>query len=334
VPIPELLRDLLTARGPSGYEEPPAAVWRRAAAEFADVTNDTLGTSFARVAGEGAKTVAVFGHIDEIGIAVTHIDGRGLLAFTTIGAYDRGVLNGQRVTIAGREGPVEGVIAGNGEKLHIDIGAASAADAAALVAIGDPGTWHSDPAELANGRITSRALDNRLGAYAALEAARRIAAAASGLDVVAVASVQEEVGHGGATTSTYGLEPDVAIVVDVTWATDVPGSDPARAGNVELGSGVAITRGTIVNRHVYELLMRAAAEEGIPHCVEVAPSRTHSDADDVYDARRGVPTGLISIPLRYMHTPGEIASLDDLEAVIRLVVAFAARLTPGTSFLR
>ena len=296
---------------------------------------DTLGNSFARVAAGGAATLAIFGHIDEIGVAVTHIDADGLLAFTQIGTYDKEILNGQRVVIAGRQGPVEGVVAG-GEKLHIDIGARIAVVASrmllARVAIGDAGVWRGEPVELGNGRIASRALDNRLGAYVALEAARRIAEAGDvTVDVVAVASVQEEQQHDGAMAAVYALEPDVALAIDVTYASDVPGGDPASYGKIELGDGATITRGTIINRHVFELLLLAAEEEEIPHAVEVFTRRTGTDADDVHKSRGGVPTGIVSIPVRYMHSPGEIASLDDLEAVIALVVAFARRLTPQTS---
>ncbi len=334
MPIPALLHDLLTAAGPSGHEEPAAALWRAAASKFAEVHSDSLGNSFARVPAGGAATLAVFGHIDEVGVAVTHIDGEGMLAFAMIGTFDKEVLNGQRVVIAGREGPVAGVVVG-GEKLYIDIGAVSAADAAARVAIGDAGVWQGEPIELGNHRVASRALDNRLGAYVALEAARRIAEArATKVDVVAVASVQEEQQHDGALAAVYALDPDVALAIDVTYASDVPGGDPASYGKIELGAGAMITRGTIINRRVFELLLRAAEEEQIPHAIEVFTRRTGTDADDVHKSRGGVPTGIISIPLRYMHTPGEIASLDDLEAVIALVVAFAHRLTPETSFLR
>ena len=152
--------------------------------------------------------------------------------------------------------------------------------------------------------------------------------------LVAVASVQEELGHQGARTAAFALDPRVALAIDVTWATDVPGSSPSRAGRVELGSGAAITRGPVVNPRVNDLLVEAAEAEGIPHCFEVYPGATHTDADAVHVARGGVPTGVVSIPIRYMHSPCELASLDDLEAVIRLVVAFARRVTPETSFLR
>ncbi len=347
VPVDDLLRELLLAVGPSGHEEPAAAVWRTAAAAFAEVESDTLGTSFARVTAGGKATLAVIGHIDEIGVTITNIDDAGLLSFTTLGGMDVEALANQRVVIAGREGPVDGVIAprlrtGKGEQgrlersdLHIDIGATSAEDAAARVRLGDAGVWRGEPLELPNGRLVSRALDDRLGAYAALEAARRIAAAGDAtVDVVAVASVQEEIGLDVARAAAFRLEPDVAIAIDVTWATDVPGGDPKRAGRVDLGSGVSIERSPIVNRHVSELLIRAAEEEGIPHVLEVAGGRTMTDADAVYVARGGVPTGLLSIPVRYMHSPCELVDLRDLEATIDLVVAFARRLTPQTSFLR
>jgi endoglucanase len=348
VAIPDDLRALLTAAGPSGHEEPASRVWREAAAAFAEVTSDTLGTSFARVGVGSGATLALVGHIDEIGLIVTHIDGAGLLAFRTLGGIDADILAGQRVTFAGGAGPVEGVVVprarergegGDGRlrlaELHVDIGAAGADDAAARVAPGDAGVWHGAPLELPNGRVVSRALDNRLGAYTVLEAARRLAAAGDvAVDAVAVAAVQEESGGSGARAAAFALAPDVALVVDVTWATDVPGADARRAGSVELGSGAAITRGPVVNPHVAALLASAADEEGIAHTFEVYAGPTRSDADAVYAARAGIPTGLVSIPLRYMHSPCELCALDDLEAAVRLLVAFARRLGPETSFLR
>jgi len=348
VPIPDLLHELLTAVGPTGHEEPASRIWRRAASTFAEVTSDTLGTSFARVAAGGRSTLALFGHIDEIGVAITNIDAEGRLWYATLGSIEAEMLLGQRVVISGREGPVEGVLAsgelgrGRGEQhavrhadLHIDIGASGKEDAAARVSVGDPAVWRGDPLELPNDRLVSKALDNRLGAYVALEAARRIAEAGDAqVDVVAVATVQEELSHQGARTAAFALDPDVALVIDVTWATDVPGGDPRRAGRIDLGSGAAITRGPAVNRRLSCLLERAAEEEEIAHAFEVYTGRTQTDADDVHVSRGGVPTGVISIPVRYMHSPCELASLNDVEAAIALVVAFARRLTPETSFLR
>ncbi|HEY4349393.1 MAG TPA: hypothetical protein VGM80_17590 [Gaiellaceae bacterium] len=349
MPIPDLLRELLLASGASGHEEPASRVWREAAAEFATVTSDAMGTSFARVEAGGHATLALLGHIDEIGVAITHIDSGGLLSFSLLGSMEAEMLAGQRVVIAGREGSVDGVIVprmiSHSERrersglrlsdLHIDIGAVDGEEADARVALGAPGVWKGDPIELPNGRIASKSLDNRVGAYVVLEAARRIAASGgSKVDVVAVATVQEELAHQGARTAAFTLEPEFALAVDVTWTTDVPGGNPRRAGRIDLGSGAAITLGPVINRNVSNLLGKVAEEEKIPHAFEVWPGRTSTDADDVHVSRGGVPTGLVSVPVRYMHSPCEIASLDDLESAIRLVVAFAARLTPETTFVR
>lgn len=353
MPIPPLLHDLLTAVGPSGHEEAAAQVWRKAASAFAEVHGDSLGTSYARVraregTADGALTLAVIGHIDEIGVQVTHIEESGLLAFGILGGFAAETLLGQRVLLAAASGLLPGVVArrqfeGKGSDrpkvehsdLHIDIGAASREEAAELVRVGDVGVWQGVPIELPNGRFVSKALDNRLGAYVALEAARRVAEAGDAqMDFVAVAAVQEEIGYHGARTAAFALDPHVALAIDVTWATDVPGANPRLSGKVELGSGAAITRGPVVNPRVAELLVDAAEEEGISYSFEISPGRTHTDADAVHVARGGVPTGVLSVPVRYMHSPIELASLADLEAVIQLVVAFARRLTRETSFLR
>jgi putative aminopeptidase FrvX len=345
VAIPPLLRDLLTAVGPSGREGPAAAVWREAAGGFAEVSSDTLGTSFARVpaerSGEGAPLLAIVGHIDEIGVSITYIGDEGLLAFSVLGGYDPEQMAGQRVLIAGRDGLVTGVVGRRAlsrderrerqplkhTDLHIDIGASSREDAERLVRPGDVAVWEGEPIELANNRIASRALDDRLGAYAALEVARRVAAdGGAQVDVVAVAAVQEELGYDGARTA--------AFAIDVTWSTDVPGGNPKRVGKVELGAGAAITVGPVVNPIVSDLLREMAEAERIGHCVEVYSDRTQTDADAFHISRAGVPTGLVSIPVRYMHTPVELCSLDDLEAVIAVGTAFARRLSRETSYLR
>jgi endoglucanase len=347
--VPELLRALLTAAGPSGHEEEAARVWREAASAFAEVTSDTLGNSYARVgAGVGAPTVAVVGHIDEIGITITNIEENGLLAFTTIGGISPETLHGQRFELRTREGRIPAVVArkrlypeqvrdrGRLEHadLHADIGAKSREEAERLVRPGDAGVWAGPVTELPNGRLVSKSLDNRLGAYIALEAARRVAGSGAAVDVVAVAAVQEEIGTFGARAAAFGLDPHVAIVVDVTPTTDVPGGDARRAGRIELGMGAMIARGPTLNRGVSDLLGDVAGSEGIPHGFEVYASETYTDADDIHAARAGVPTGLISIPTRYLHSPNEMCDLADVEAIIGLIAAFASRLAPDTSFVR
>ncbi len=349
---PDLLSALLSAAGPSGREQEPAAVWRSAAAEFAEVSADTLGTSFARVraaGAAGAPALAVVGHIDEIGVAVTNIEDSGLLSFTIVGGISAETLVGQRIELLTGAGRVPAVVGRRRlspeqvrertrvehADLHLDVGAKSREEAEGFVRPGDVGVWVGPPLELRNGRLASRALDNRLGAYAALEAARRIAAAGGAeVDVVAVAAVQEEIGLYGARTSAYGLDPVAAIAIDVTYATDYPGGEPRLAGRVELGGGAMIARGPTLNTLVVDGLVEAAEREQIPHGFEVYTRQTATDADEIHQSRAGVPTGLLSIPLRYLHSPSELCDLADVEAVVRLVAAYALGLGRDQSFVR
>lgn len=363
--FPAVLRELLVARGPSGNETAPAAVWRAAAESFgAEVDSDVLGTPRACVkssepsaAGSprpdgGPRRLLVMGHIDEIGLIVTHIDEQGYLWLGEVGGWDPQVLVGQRVSVATREGPLAGVIgrkpihllrdddrkkAAEVRDLHIDVGARDGEQAAELVRIGDVAVIDADPLELRSGRIAARALDNRLGSFVALEAARLVAqqgGAAPGWELVAVAAVQEETTFGGSRTSAFALAPDAAIVVDGTHASDVPGVEVKQAGKHELGSGPVISRGSTLHPGLFELLHETAEREGIPFTVEAAGRNTGTDADAVHLSRGGVPTALVSIPMRYMHSPVELVELADVHACARLIAAAARTLDADTSFAR
>ena len=349
--IPGTLERLLRAHGPSGQETEAATAWREAAAAFGEVSSDVLGSSWVRVPGTGGgPLLAIVGHIDEIAIVVTHAGDDGLLAVRQLGGFDPHVLLGQRVEIMTKDGLLPAVIGARKQKrkrgedrkplefddLYLDVGARSADEARSVVRVGDAALVAAEPIELRNGRVASRALDNRLGAYVALEVARRIAegGGAPG-EVAGVAAVQEEVGDfAGSRTTAFGLEPVVAIAVDVTHATDVRGADPEDEGDNRLGGGAAIMRGPSMHPVIFELLHETAEAEKIPYSIEVSRGHTNTDADAVYLSRHGVATGLVSIPLRYMHTPAEVVDLADVEAVVRLLVAFAHRLEPGTSFTR
>jgi endoglucanase len=352
VAVPELLTKLITAAGPSGHETDPARAWREWCAGFADeVGADNVGSSFARVKGTaGGPTLAVIGHIDEIGIHVTHIDDDGFLKFGEVGGWDATVLIGQRVRIATRGGPVVGVIGRkpihlirgpDREKtppikdLHVDIGAKDGDEARELVRVGDAGVIDVAPVELPNGRLVSRALDNRIGCFVAAEAARLVSQdGGSPGDVLALAVVQEETTFAGARTSAFGLAPDVAVVVDVTHATDQPGVELGPMTKHPLGSGPVIARGTSLHPRVSELLYDIAEEQEIDFTVESLGRGTGTDADAVHSNRAGIPTGLVSVPLRYMHSPVELVSIPDIEVAAALIAAFARRLEPGMSFER
>lgn len=352
MPAPELLQNLLTAPGPPGHEGRPARVWREAAEGFADeVTTDKLGTTVARVNGRGdSPLMVVVGHIDEIALLVSHVTDKGFLHVVQSGGWDAQVLVGQRVEILTREGVVPGVVgrkpphltdpeerkkAVELKKLHVDIGANDGDEARSLVRPGDQVVIAAEPLDLPNGRVASRALDNRLGVFVAIEVARRVKEAGGGAGPVAgVAAVQEEIGAHGARVMAYGLEPDMALVVDVTHASDAPGVDPGELGEHGLGSGPVITRGAVVNRAVNDLLDEVAAAEGIECSTEAAGRSTGTDADSVHLSRSGVPTAVVSIPLRYMHSPVEMVDLADVEATIKLLTALALRLEADTSLAR
>jgi len=347
--LPDLLERLLTTPGPSGQERAAAAVWREAADSVGEVSSDALGSSWVRVPGTGGgPSLALVGHIDEIGMVVTHLGDDGLAALRPIGGFDPHVMLGQRVHVLARGGAVPGVVGARFQKrkrgedrkpldyddLFLDVGAKDGDELRGLVRPGDVLVWHGAPVALRGERFASRSFDNRIGCYVALEAARRIGeqGGAPG-EVIAVAAVQEEVGDfAGSRTTAFGIEPDVALALDVTRATDIRGGDHEDEGKIVLGGGPTLTRGPTIHSDVFELLHDTAEAEGIPFGIEVTRGNTWTDADAVYLSRRGVPTGLVSIPLRYMHSPVETVDLGDVEAAVRLIVAFALGLKPGMSF--
>jgi endoglucanase len=337
----EFFRRLLEAAGPSGDERAPAREWRAYAGGFADVRADALGSSFAAVNAGGSPHLAVFGHIDEIGLVVTHVDDEGFVWFDRVGGWDAQVLVGQRVRILGRGGPVRGVVgkkaihlmeqedrekASRIRDLWIDIGASGGGDARGRVRAGDLAVLEQPVLDLSADRLASRATDNRAGAFVAVEAARLYAERPAGAALTAVASVQEETSFAGARTGAFSTEPDVAIAVDVTHTTDYPDSEKRRGSDIKLGGGPSLQRGAGVHPAVFEALVATAEAEGIAYQVDWAGGRTGTDADAVHLSRGGIPTGVVSVPNRNMHSPSEIVDLRDLEAAAALVAAFARRL--------
>jgi endoglucanase len=347
---PALLDTLLRTPGPSGYESAAADVWRKAAG-FAEITTDGLGSSVATIGDDdSAPLLAVVGHIDEIGLVVTHIDEKGFLYFEPIGGWDPQILVGQRVTITGNDGQVPGVAGRKPihlldpeqrkkvvklKEMHIDIGADDREAAREMVSVGDPVVIECEPMVVAGGRLVSRSMDNRLGSYVALEAARRCHDR-GGLKsrFAAVAAVQEEIGLFGSRTAAFTVRPDLAVAIDVTHATDAPGVDEKEVGSHSFGSGPVIGRGSTLSPKLYEMLRDTAETAGIPYSVGASGNATHTDADSLQISRTGIPTGLVSIPLRYMHSPVEMVDLADVEATVELIAAFAASIEPGVDLSR
>jgi putative aminopeptidase FrvX len=338
----QFFRRLVAAAGPTGDERPAARVWREYVAGFADPVHDRLGSSLATANADGSPSVAVFGHIDEIGLVVNDIDDEGFVWFGTVGGWDPEVMVGQRVRIATRSGDVPGVVgkksrhhqeaderekASKVKDLWIDIGATGADDARRLVHVGDLAVLEQPLVELANGRIATRAADNRCGAFVAAESVRLASERPEGARVTGVATVAEETTFAGAFTTAFAIAPDVGIAVDVTNATDYPSTSRHQHGHVQLGKGPALSRGAGVHPLVFEGLVGAAEAEGIPYQVEPSGGDTGTDLDAVHLTREGVPGAVVSIPLRYMHSPNETLDPGDLEACAALVAAYARRLT-------
>ncbi len=346
----EFLKRLLSTPGPSGSEEAAAGVWREEASGFSEVRGDRMGNSFATLNAGGSPRVMLSGHIDEIGLIVTHVDEQGLLRFTGVGGWDPQVLVGQRVRIQARGGEVPGVIGKKAihvmepeerkkvseiKSLWVDIGAKDGDEAKGLVRVGDVGVIDQDFLALPNGRIASRSLDNRMGAFVVLEALRLLSEEEGvSAEVVAVASVQEEIGLYGARGAAFGLDPDAAIAVDVTHATDTPGVSKNEHGDHALGSGPVIKRASNLSPLVSDGLIAAAEEAGIEYTLEADSRSTGTDADAIQFTRAGIATGLISAPNRYMHSPNEMVDLEDLEECARVICAYVKGLGADTDFVR
>jgi endoglucanase len=344
---PPFLVDLLHARSPSGSEGQAQAVFDRYVKPAADTyQQDALGNRIATLNPKGDPTLMLAGHMDELGLMVTYINKEGFIYFDTIGGHDRTVISGRRVVIQTAGGPVKGVTGKRAihlmddadrkkvpeiHEIWIDIGAKSKKEALERVAVGDVATYDHE-FELFNGSIgTARAFDNKVGAYIVGESLIRLAREKRppAAKVVAVATTQEEIGVRGATTSAYAVNPHIALAVDVGHATDHPDCDPRKYGETKLGAGPILCRGPNINPKVYERLLRAARKLKIPHQFDADPRPTGTDARAMQMGRAGVATGLVSIPLRYMHTPSEVVDLADVERCVQLFVEFAKGLEPG-----
>jgi len=338
------LFQLLNAHGPSGREREAADLWASMAAEFATVERDPLGNAMASVGPDDAPTVLLLGHIDQIGVIITHIEDEGVLRIRGLGGWDPRVLVGQPVSVRTANGDIPGVIGSvpihlqKGDErtsgtqmkdLWIDIGATDGEHARSLVRIGDDAIVGSAPTMLAGTRLTSRALDDRVGAWAALEALRRVQAGSPKVRVVATGCVLEETLGDGARLVTDRVAPAVAIVIDVTHAADVPMINKGDTGPQALGKGPVVTRGLGLDEGVVAALEAAAKANDIVYGIEAMPGgSTHTDVDNALHAVRSLRAALIGIPLRHMHSPAEVCDLNDLEGTAALLAAYCLAATP------
>lgn len=344
------LKSLLETPSPSGFETRGQRVWLDYVAPFADsVHSDAYGNCFAVLNPEGSPKVLLGGHSDEIGFMVQFISDDGFIYFQSIGGSDPALARGQRVTVHGRGGDVPGVIGQlaihlqepddrkkvpEWHQLVIDIGAKTKAEVETFIRVGDPITYDYGVRELRNNRIAARACDNRIGTFAAAEGLRVAAANRKKLKacVIAVSTIQEENGLYGASMAGYSVHPDVALIVDVTHATDIPLCTKTKHGDVKLGGGPVISVGSANHPVVNERLAQVAARAKIPLQRESNPRYTGTDADAIFRQRGGIPTTSIGLPNRYMHSPVEMIDLDDLERMGELLGQFALDLKKGDAF--
>ena len=345
--VPAFLTELLHARSPSGYESEAQAVFDRHVKPAAEAyAKDALGNRIATLNPNGDPVLMLAGHMDELGLIVTYVNKDGFIYFDTIGGHDRTVISGRRVIIQTANGPVAGATGKRAihlmdeadrkkvpeiHEIWIDIGARSKQEALERVSIGDAATYDHE-FQLVHGSIgTARAFDNKVGAYIVGETLVRLAREKKKLaaKIVSVATSQEEIGTRGAITATYAVNPHIALAVDVGHATDHPDCDNRKYGETKLGGGPILCRGANINPKVFARLLAAAKKLKIPYQIEADPRPTGTDARAIQMGRAGVATGLVSIPLRYMHTPSEVVDLEDVERCVQLFVEFAKSLEKG-----
>lgn len=343
-------KELVEAPSPSGYEQPAQRVIRKALTDVVDdLRTDVMGNVIAHIAGpEGAPRLMLAGHCDEIGFMAKYIDDQGYLFFAPIGGVDAHLVPGQRVTVHTSGGPIAGVVGKRPihqieekdrdkvipfKKQFIDIGCSNKSEASKLVSVGDPVTFSVGVERLQGTRLTSRALDDKMGAFIVAQVLREVRRQNRlSVDLYGVSTVQEEVGLRGGATSAYGVQPDIGIAVEVGFASDYPEADHKDLGEVRLGNGPIIARGPNINPVLFDLLMETAKEESIPCQIMGIPRATGTDANVMQLVRGGVATALISIPLRYMHTPVEVLDWSDLESAVKLLTALCTRITKNHSF--
>lgn len=345
----EFLRNILEAPSPSGYEQPVQRLVRERMADHADeITTDVSGNVTVSLNPDGAPSVMLAGHSDQIGLMVNYIDDNGFIFVATIGGLDATVLPGSRVVVHSKHGPIDGVIGrrpvhvlkpeergGKVElrELWVDIGAKSRKEVRQVVSVGDPITFHLAVTPLGADRVTAPAFDNKCGVFVVMEALRHCAGRKLTCALHAVSTVQEEIGLRGARTSCYDIDPAVGIAVDVTHATDYPDIDKRTIGDIKMGAGPTIVTGPNINPKLEQLLVKAAKAKRIPYQAEAAPGGTPTDANVMQLTRSGVATALIGIPNRYMHTQVEIVSLTDLTNAARLIAETVSSITKRTSFI-
>lgn len=348
----QFLENLLITPSPTGYETEGQKVWLEYLSQYADkVESDAYGSGMGRIeTSSDVMTVMLEAHADEIGMVVQHITEEGFIYLNKLGGSDSTIARAKRVFIHGKKGKVSGVTGntaihlqdkknGGGKEpswkdIYVDIGATSKDEVLEAVQIGDPVTYAEDLEFLNDNILTARALDNRIGGFAIAQAMKYVKEHKKDLavNVIALNSVQEEVGGFGARMMSYRHMPDAAIVTDVTHATDTPGIDQREHGQVKLGNGPTVQHGGANHPALVSLIEETAEKREIEIQHEATSVRTGTDTDSIFYQRTGIPSALVSVPIRYMHSPVETASLQDLEQLIELMAESILAMKPDQTF--
>ncbi|MCX6878086.1 MAG: M42 family metallopeptidase [Verrucomicrobia bacterium] len=348
----EFLFRLLETPSPTGFEMPGQRVWADWIKPHApEVACDAYGSTWATLPGKSKRCIMLEAHADEIGYMIKHIDDKGFLRLDRVGGSDAATARGRRLTFLGDKGPVSGLIGNTAihlrrdeqgtEKapavhdLWVDVGASNPAEVATLgLRVGHPAVYQDGPLELAHRRLIGRALDNRIGGYIIAQVLKRLATAKKkpAFTLICLNAVQEEIGGHGAMMATYRIKPDLCLCLDVTHATDTPGLEPAKTGSIKLGAGPSLTHGTANHPKVVKRLLEVAAAERIPIQHEASSRFTGTDTDKIFTSREGIPSALVSLPLRCMHSVVETAHLDDIAHTIDLLTGFVLSLTEKDQF--
>ncbi|MEI6675347.1 MAG: M42 family metallopeptidase [Verrucomicrobiota bacterium] len=348
----EFLFRLLETPSPTGFEMPGQRVWADwLRPHAAEVACDAYGSTWATLPGKSTRSIMLAAHADEIGYMIKHIDDKGFLRIDRVGGSDAATARGRRLTLLGDKGPISGIIGNTAihlrrddhgtEKapavhdLWVDVGAANPAEVAALgLRVGHPAVYQDGPLELAHKRLVGRALDNRIGSYIIAQVLKRLAGAKKKpvFTLVCLNAIQEEIGGHGAMMAAYRIKPDLCLCLDVTHATDTPGLEPAKTGSVKLGGGPTVTHGTANHPKVVKRLIEVATTGKIPLQHEASSRFTGTDTDKIFTSREGIPSALVSLPLRCMHSVVETAHLDDIAHTIDLLSAFVHSLTAKDPF--
>jgi len=345
----DFLKRLIDTPSPSGFEAPAQRLIAERLEQVADEVRTDVHGNVISVINPGAELrVMLAGHCDEIGLMVQHILDEGFIRVAAIGGVDPAVVPGQRVVIHNARGPVPGVVGrkaihhmekderGKPTKLHelwVDIGAKNRDDALESVEIGDPITFSAGLTELKNNVLTARGFDDRVGAFVVVETMRLLSRHKPSVAVYGVSTVQEELGLRGARTSAFGIDPHIGVAVDVGFASDYPSAEKDRIGDVKIGAGPLLHRGPNINHVVGQMLVDAAKANDIPFQMSGEPRATGTDANAMQINRTGCAAGLVSVPNRYMHTPVEICSRDDIDNCSKLLAAFCRAITPDVDLI-